>query len=103
MASEAAGAVANDLRDRTLNRSISAAFSAFTSTLDSRPACTWAKYSLRGTAMWIMIANAGWVLAAALSLWMLYDWFRVDTTYSEDVLTSSREGEIEAVQEKHRV
>lgn len=53
--------------------------------------------------MWIMIANAGWVLAAALVLWMLYDWFRVDTTYSEEVLTSSREGEIEAVQEKHRV
>ena len=53
--------------------------------------------------MWIMIANAGWVLAAALSLWMLYDWFRVDTTYSEATLTSSREGEIEAVQEKHRV
>ena len=46
--------------------------------------------------MWIMIANAGWILAAALFLWMLYDWFRVDTTYSEATLTSSREGEIEA-------
>lgn len=53
--------------------------------------------------MWIMIANAGWALAAVLALWMLYDWFRIDTTYSEEVLTSSREGEIEAVQEKHRV
>lgn len=53
--------------------------------------------------MWIMIANAGWALAAVLTLWMLYDWFRIDTTYSEEVLTSSREGEIEAVQEKHRV
>ena len=53
--------------------------------------------------MWIMIANAGWVFSAALVVWMLYDWFRVDTNYSEDVLTSSREGEIEAVQEKHKV
>lgn len=53
--------------------------------------------------MWIMIANAGWVPAAALSLWMLYDWFRVDTTYSEATLTSSREGEIEAYQETHKV
>jgi hypothetical protein len=53
--------------------------------------------------MWITIANIGWAFSAALVLWMLYDWFRVDTTYSEDVLTSSREGEIEAVQEKHRV
>ena len=53
--------------------------------------------------MWIMIANIGWAISAALALWMLYDWFRTDTSYSEETLTSSREGEIEAVQEKHRV
>ena len=53
--------------------------------------------------MWIMIANIGWAISAALALWMLYDWFRTDTSYSEEILTSSREGEIEAVQEKHRV
>ncbi len=53
--------------------------------------------------MWIMIANIGWIVSAALILWMLYDWFRTDTTYSEETLTSSREGEIEAVQEQHRV
>jgi hypothetical protein len=53
--------------------------------------------------MWIMIANIGWIAAAALILWMLYDWFRTDTSYSEETLTSSREGEIEAVQEKHKV
>ena len=52
--------------------------------------------------MWVIIANISWVVAAILVLWMLYDWFRIDTTYSEEVLTSSREGEIEAVQEKHR-
>jgi hypothetical protein len=54
-------------------------------------------------AMWIMIANLGWIVSAALAIWMLYDWFRTDTSYSEETLTSSREGEIEAVQEHHRV
>ena len=42
-------------------------------------------------------------LSAALAAWMLYDWYKTDTSYSEATLTSSREGEIEAVQEKHRV
>jgi hypothetical protein len=53
--------------------------------------------------IWTFIANAGWVVSALLALWMLYDWFKVDTTYSEETLTSSREGEIEAVVEKHKV
>jgi hypothetical protein len=53
--------------------------------------------------MWIILANIGWALSAALGLWMIYDWFRIDTTFSEDILTSSREGEIEAAQEKHKV
>jgi hypothetical protein len=53
--------------------------------------------------MWNTIANAGWIIAAVLAAWMIYDWFRVDTTYSEATLTSSREGEIEAISEKHRV
>ena len=34
---------------------------------------------------------------------MLYDWFKTDTTYSEETLTSSREGEIEAMTENHKV
>ncbi len=53
--------------------------------------------------MWITLANAGWVISAVLGLWMLYDWYKTDTTYSEATLTSSREGEIEAVAEKHKV
>lgn len=53
--------------------------------------------------MWMMIANLGWILSAVLALWMLYDWFRTDTSYSEEMLTSSREGEIEAVSEKHKI
>lgn len=53
--------------------------------------------------MWMIVANIGWVVSAVLALWMLYDWYKTDTSYSEAMLTSSREGEIEAVQEKHRV
>ena len=53
--------------------------------------------------MWISLSYACWGTSAVLALWMLYDWFKVDTTYSEDVLTSSREGELEAVSEKHRI
>ena len=53
--------------------------------------------------MWMIVANIGWVISAVLALWMLYDWYKTDTSYSEAMLTSSREGEIEAVQEKHRV
>ncbi len=53
--------------------------------------------------MWITVANIGWVLSAALAIWIVYDWYKTDTSYSEESLTSSREGEIEAVQEKHKV
>jgi hypothetical protein len=53
--------------------------------------------------MWIMLANVGWAIAAALVLWMVYDWYKTDSTYSEETLTSSREGEIEALQEQHKV
>jgi hypothetical protein len=53
--------------------------------------------------MWLTVINIGWALSALLALWMLYDWFRTDTSYSEETLTSSREGEIEAVSEKHKV
>ncbi len=53
--------------------------------------------------MWMTIANIGWVVSAVLALWMVYDWFKTDTSYSEDTLTSSREGEIEAVSETHKI
>lgn len=53
--------------------------------------------------MWMTIANIGWALSAALALWMVYDWYKTDTSYSEETLTSSREGEIEAVSEQHKI
>lgn len=53
--------------------------------------------------MWITLSYVCWAGSAVLALWMLFDWFKTDTTYSEEVLTSSREGEIEAETEQHRL
>jgi hypothetical protein len=53
--------------------------------------------------MWTALSYASWVVSAVLVLWMLYDWYTTDTSYSEASLTSSREGEIEAVSEKHQI
>ncbi|MEI5681192.1 hypothetical protein G6N74_24290 [Mesorhizobium sp. CGMCC 1.15528] len=53
--------------------------------------------------MWFTLSYVAWALSAVLAAWMLFDWFKTDTTYSEDVLTSSREGEIEAATEKHKL
>jgi len=36
-----------------------------------------------------------WALSIVLLVWMLVDTFRVETSYEEDLLTSSLEGEIE--------
>ena len=52
--------------------------------------------------MWMTIANIGWAVSAVFALWMLYDWYKTDTSYSEATLTSSREGEIEAVTKNTR-
>lgn len=52
--------------------------------------------------MWFFISYACWAGSAVLVAWMVFDWFKTDTTYSEEVLTSSREGEIEAISEPHK-
>jgi hypothetical protein len=53
--------------------------------------------------MWNLISNASWVVSVALAAWMLWDWYKIDSSYTEAQLTSSREGEIEAVAEKHKI
>jgi hypothetical protein len=53
--------------------------------------------------MWAIISTGAWVLSAALVIWMVYDWITIDRKYTEAQLTSSREGEIEAISEKHKV
>lgn len=52
---------------------------------------------------WNYAELGAWGLSALLGLWIVIDWLRTDSTYSEDVLTSSREGEVEAVAEKHKI
>jgi hypothetical protein len=51
--------------------------------------------------MWDLLSYAAWGVSLLLIAWMLFDWLKIDTTYSEAQLTSSREGEIEAEAEKH--
>ena len=53
--------------------------------------------------MWITISYLCRAVSAVLAAWMLFDWYKTDTTYSEEMLTSSREGEIEAASEKHKL
>jgi hypothetical protein len=53
--------------------------------------------------MWQWIEYAAWALSALFALHMLWDWYRTDSTYAEEVLTSSREGEIEAMTEQHKL
>lgn len=42
-----------------------------------------------------LIEYAAWALSLVLGLYMLFDTIRTNRAYSEDLLTSSREGEID--------
>ena len=42
-----------------------------------------------------MLELASWIISAVLGIWMLIDLVRTNMAYSEDLLMSSREGEIE--------
>jgi hypothetical protein len=53
--------------------------------------------------MWVAFTYLAWFVSGALVLWMIYDWIKTDKKYSEAQLTSSREGEIEALSEKHDI
>jgi hypothetical protein len=48
---------------------------------------------------WQIIEYAAWGLSVLFAVLIVVDWIRTDTTYSEEVLTSSREGELEAMTE----
>ncbi|MCA0271841.1 MAG: hypothetical protein LCH69_07215 [Proteobacteria bacterium] len=52
--------------------------------------------------LWNFMEYAAWGVSALLGLHMLVDWLKTDSTYSEEVLTSSREGELEALAEEHK-
>lgn len=46
-----------------------------------------------------LVEMAAWGLSAVFALLIVIDWIRTDTAYGEDVLLSSREGELEAMTE----
>lgn len=50
--------------------------------------------------LWTILEYAAWALSALFAVLIATDWIRTDSTYSEEVLTSSREGEIEALTEE---
>jgi len=53
--------------------------------------------------VWNLLEVAAWGLSAIFALHMLVDLARIDSTYDNDLLTSSREGEIELTQERHEL
>ncbi|MFZ1663666.1 MAG: hypothetical protein WAT77_17075 [Paracoccaceae bacterium] len=52
--------------------------------------------------MWNYLEYAAWALSALLGVLMVLEWIKTDTSYSEELLTSSREGELEAMTEEHK-
>jgi len=51
--------------------------------------------------LWNYIEIAAWIASALFGLFIIMDWIRTDSSYSEEFLTSSREGELEALTEEH--
>jgi hypothetical protein len=52
---------------------------------------------------WTILEYLAWILSAIFAIYIVVDLIRNDTTYSNDLLTSSREGDFEADQEHHQV
>jgi hypothetical protein len=42
-----------------------------------------------------LLEYAAWALSVLLGLWMLFDMIKTNRAYDEELLTSSREGEID--------
>ena len=53
-------------------------------------------------ATWVILEYAAWALSALFALLIIIDWIKTDSTYAEEVLTSSQEGELEAMTEEHK-
>jgi hypothetical protein len=52
---------------------------------------------------WNILEYVAWALSILFGGLMLLDLIRIDSSYDNDLLTSSREGEIEATQERHQI
>ena len=53
--------------------------------------------------IWNYLEYAAWAASAILGLLIVMDWVKTDSSYSEEVLTSSQEGELEAMTEQHKL
>ncbi len=53
--------------------------------------------------IWNYLEYAAWALSALIAAMMIIDMVKVDTTYDNELLTSSREGELELTQERHEL
>ncbi|PST26801.1 hypothetical protein C7U60_00365 [Mesorhizobium plurifarium] len=53
--------------------------------------------------MWDILEYAAWALSALFGVLMIADLVRIDATYDNELLISSREGEIEATAERHEI
>jgi hypothetical protein len=42
--------------------------------------------------MWAISGWVAWILSAVIFIWLVWDFFRINTKYSENILLSSREG-----------
>lgn len=42
-----------------------------------------------------LLEYAAWALSVIIGLWMLFDMIKTNRSYDEDLLTSSKEGEID--------
>jgi hypothetical protein len=42
--------------------------------------------------MWAISGWIAWIVSAVIFIWLVWDFFRVNMKYNEDVLLSSREG-----------
>lgn len=53
--------------------------------------------------IWNVIEYAAWALSIGFGLYIVIDWIKTDSTYSEEELMSSREGALEAMTEEHEL
>ena len=52
---------------------------------------------------WTLLEWAAWAISFLLFAWMAIDFVRVNRDFDEDILTSSREGDIEEISERHQL
>ncbi|WP_170984546.1 hypothetical protein [Rhodoligotrophos defluvii] len=53
--------------------------------------------------IWNLLEYAAWLLSAGFALLLVFDMVKIDSTYDNELLTSSREGELELTQERHEI